>query len=117
MAGVTDPPFRRLARRFGAALAATEMTTADTGTLDRAANRACAWTSTPNPAPRAAQIAGSEPTQMAAAASALEQMGADIIDINMGCPAKKVCRKLAGSALLSNERLVADILQRGRARR
>ncbi len=109
MAGVTDQPFRKLVRSFGAALAASEMTTADQSL----------WTSRKSKfrldfadevSPRAVQIAGSEPKALAEAAQALEGMGVDIIDINMGCPAKKVCKALAGSALLRDETLVADIL-------
>jgi len=109
MAGTTDLPFRRLARRFGAGLAATEMTTADTS-LWRSEKSRQRLRLEGDPWPRVVQIAGSDPGPMAEAASAVADAGADIIDINMGCPAKKVCRKLAGSALLKDERRVADIL-------
>ncbi len=109
MAGVTDAPFRRLCRRFGAGMTTSEMTTADTSLwqtvksrrrldLDLAAE------------PVAVQIAGSDAGQLALAARACVDRGAQIIDINMGCPAKKVCRNLAGSALLRDEQLVARIL-------
>ncbi len=109
MAGITDPPFRKLVRRYGAALAASEMTTADQRLWQTAKSRhRLAFDH--EPSPRVVQIAGSEPAGMADAARALVEMGADIIDINMGCPAKKVCRALAGSALLQDESLVAAIL-------
>ncbi len=109
MTGTTDLPFRRLARRFGAGLAATEMTTADTS-LWRSEKSRHRLRLEGDPWPRVVQIAGSDPGPMAEAARAVADAGADIIDINMGCPARKVCRKLAGSALLKDERRVADIL-------
>ncbi len=109
MAGTTDLPFRRLARRYGAGLAATEMTTADT-TLWRSEKSRYRLRLEDDPWPRTVQIAGSDPAAMAAAARAAVDAGADIVDINMGCPAKKVCRKLAGSALLKDETQVAAIL-------
>jgi tRNA-dihydrouridine synthase B len=109
MAGVTDAPFRRLCRRFGAAMTTSEMTTADTRlwSTPKSRHRLNLDLDTE---PVAVQIAGSEPAQLAEAAKACVARGAQIIDINMGCPAKKVCRKLAGSALLKDERQVADIL-------
>ncbi|MEN7342217.1 MAG: tRNA dihydrouridine synthase DusB [Pseudomonadota bacterium] len=109
MAGITDAPFRRLARQFGAALAASEMTTADTALWqsDKSRHR---LDIDADASPRVVQIAGSEPQQLAEAARAVIQRGAEIVDINMGCPAKKVCKKLAGSALMKDEALVADIL-------
>ncbi len=110
MAGITDAPFRALARRFGAALAASEMTTADTA-LWQTAKSLHRLDIDSDVRPRMVQIAGSDPGQMAEAARAVTARGADIVDINMGCPAKKVCRKLAGSALLQDEALVADILR------
>ena len=109
MAGVTDKPFRRLCRRFGAGMTTSEMTTADTSL----------WQTTKSKhrleldldaEPVAVQIAGSEPEQLAMAARACVARGAQIIDINMGCPAKKVCKKLAGSALMKDEALVEQIL-------
>lgn len=110
MAGVTDRPFRVLCRRFGAGLAVSEMMTANTAlwatkkSLKRADHHG-------EPAPISVQIAGSDPEQMAQAARLNVERGAQIIDINMGCPAKKVCNVLAGSALLRDEGLVAAILQ------
>lgn len=111
MAGITDAPFRKLARHFGAALAASEMTTADT-TLWQTSKSSHRLDIDADASPRVVQIAGSDPQQMADAAIAVVARGADIVDINMGCPAKKVCRKLAGSALLQDEALVSDILTR-----
>ena len=110
MAGVTDAPFRRLCRQFGAGMTTSEMTTADTALWQTAKSRRRLDLDL-DAEPVAVQIAGSEPAQMAVAARACVERGAQIIDINMGCPAKKVCRKLAGSALLQDEALVADILQ------
>ena len=109
MAGVTDAPFRRLCRRFGAGMTTSEMTTADTSLWQTPKSRFRLDLDL-DAEPVAVQIAGSEPAQLAMAAQACVDRGAQIIDINMGCPAKKVCRKLAGSALLKDERLVADIL-------
>jgi len=110
MAGVTDRPFRVLARRYGAGLAVSEMVSSRPelrGTrksmlrLDHAGE----------PGPVSVQIAGAEPAMMAEAARHNVARGAQIIDINMGCPAKKVCDKYAGSALLEDEALVARILE------
>ncbi len=109
MAGVTDAPFRRLCRRFGAGMTTSEMTTADTRLWQTAKSRFRLDLDL-DAEPVAVQIAGSEPEQLASAAIACVDRGAQIIDINMGCPAKKVCNKLAGSALLQNEKLVAAIL-------
>jgi len=109
MAGVTDAPFRRLCRRFGAGMTTSEMTTADIRlwTTPKSRHRLDLDL---DAEPVAVQIAGSEADQLAVAAMACVERGAQIIDINMGCPAKKVCRKLAGSALLKDEKLVASIL-------
>lgn len=109
MAGVTDAPFRSLCRRFGAGMTTSEMTTADIGLWQTTKSRRRLDIDLDRE-PIAVQIAGSEPRQLAVAARACVERGAQIIDINMGCPAKKVCKKLAGSALLKDERLVADIL-------
>jgi tRNA-dihydrouridine synthase B len=109
MAGVTDGPFRQLCRRFGAGMTTSEMTTADTRLWQSAKSRHRLDLDF-DAEPVAVQIAGSEPGQMALAARACVDRGAQIIDINMGCPAKKVCRKAAGSALLRDEELVARIL-------
>ena len=111
MAGVTDAPFRRLCRRFGAGMTTSEMTTADTSLWQTPKSRFRLDLDL-DAEPVAVQIAGSDPGQLAIAAQACVDRGAQIIDINMGCPAKKVCKKLAGSALLKDERLVADILAR-----
>jgi tRNA-dihydrouridine synthase B len=109
MAGVTDAPFRRICRRFGAGMTTSEMTTADTSLWQTPKSRFRLDLDL-DAEPVAVQIAGSEPEQLALAAIACVKRGAQIIDINMGCPAKKVCRKLAGSALLQDEKLVASIL-------
>ena len=109
MAGVTDKPFRKLCRYFGAGMTTSEMTTADTSLWQSPKSRYRLDLDLGSE-PVAVQIAGSEPEQMALAARACVDRGAQIIDINMGCPAKKVCRKLAGSALMKNEALVARIL-------
>lgn len=109
MAGVTDAPFRRLCRDWGASLAASEMTTADARLwhTDKSRRRLDFGL---EPPPHVVQIAGSEPAMMAAAASQVAAMGAAAVDINLGCPAKKVCRRLAGSALMRDPELVARIL-------
>ncbi len=109
MAGVTDRPFRILCRRFGAGLAASEMLTADMRLWDTPKSRR-RMDHSGEPSPRVVQIAGFDPSMMAEAARRNVDAGAQIIDINMGCPAKKVCNRLAGSALLQDEELVARIL-------
>ncbi len=110
MAGVTDRPFRQLCRRFGAGHAVSEMITADKSLrLSKKTLRRSDFDG--ESAPVAVQIAGSDPQELALAARYNVEQGAQIIDINMGCPAKKVCNKLAGSALLQDEALVARILQ------
>jgi tRNA-dihydrouridine synthase B len=109
MAGVTDRPFRALCRRFGAGLTTSEMTTADTSLWQSAKSRHRLDLDL-DAEPVAVQIAGADPAQMADAARAVVARGAQIVDINMGCPAKKVCKKLAGSALLRDEALVARII-------
>jgi len=110
MAGITDRPFRILARRLGAALAASEMITADTRLWNsrKTRNR---MNHEGEPEPRVVQLAGAEPEAIALAARRNVELGAQIIDINMGCPAKKVCNRLCGSALLQDEALVARILE------
>ena len=121
MAGISDAPFRSVCQSLGAGLTTSEMVTAQTGLwqsrksslrlseLDDVVSdhRHNGQTSAP---PRSIQIAGSEPQAMAEAARQCVAKGAEIVDINMGCPAKKVCNKAAGSALLRDEQLVADIL-------
>lgn len=109
MAGVTDRPFRQLCRQFGVGLAVSEMVTSDSK-LWSSRKSQMRLDHTGEAGPRSVQIAGSEPGMMAMAAALNAERGADIIDINMGCPAKKVCKKAAGSALLKNEQLVKDIL-------
>lgn len=109
MAGVADAPFRRICREYGAALAVCEMTSANPalrGSRKSMQRRPHAE----EPAPRSVQILGNDLRQMADAARYNVDLGAQIIDINMGCPAKKVCRSDAGSALLRDEALVANIL-------
>jgi tRNA-dihydrouridine synthase B len=109
MAGVTDRPFRILCRRFGAGLAASEMLSADVRLWDTPKSRR-RMDHTGEPSPRVVQIAGYDPIMMAEAARRNVDAGAEIIDINMGCPAKKVCNRFAGSALMQDEPLVARIL-------
>ena len=109
MAGITDKPFRKLCRQFGAGMTTSEMTTADTS-LWQTPKSKYRLDLDLGSEPVAVQIAGSDPEQLALAAQACVDRGAQIIDINMGCPAKKVCRKLAGSALMKDEKLVEDIL-------
>ena len=110
MAGITDRPFRRLARRFGAALAVSEMVSARPELRESRKSRLRVDHSGET-GPISVQIAGGEPAMLAEAARYNAGLGADIIDINMGCPAKKVCNVQAGSALLEDEALVARILQ------
>jgi tRNA-dihydrouridine synthase B len=109
MAGVTDRPFRQLCRRLGAGYAVSEMVTSrpdlwNTSKTSRRANH------DGEPGPIAVQIAGTEPAMMAQAALYNVARGAQIIDINMGCPAKKVCNKWAGSALMQDEDLALSIV-------
>lgn len=110
MAGVTDSPFRQLCRHFGAGLASTEMVTADTRLWNTHKTRH-RLDHGGEDEPRSVQVAGAEPGMLAEAAKRNVDMGAQIIDINMGCPAKKVCKRLAGSALLRDEQLVGRILE------
>ena len=110
MAGVTDKPFRQLCKRLGAGLAVSEMTISDARfwKTDKSRRR---MDHDGEPAPISVQIAGTEPRQLAEAARYNVDHGAQIIDINMGCPAKKVCNAWAGSALMRDESLVARILE------
>lgn len=110
MAGVTDRPFRQLCRRFGATLVVSEMVTADPQ-LWHTRKSALRRDHQGEPEPIAVQIAGTDPRQLADTARRDVDHGAQIIDINMGCPAKKVCQQAAGSALLRDEPRVAAILQ------
>ena len=110
MAGVTDRPFRQLCKKMGAGLAVSEMVTSNSllygseKTLRRANHQG-------EVDPISVQIAGADPKMMAEAAKHNVDNGAQIIDINMGCPAKKICNVMAGSALLKDEPLVAQILR------
>jgi tRNA-dihydrouridine synthase B len=110
MAGVTDRPFRILCKKLGAGLAVSEMVTSNSllygseKTKRRANHEGEAD-------PISVQIAGADPKMMAEAAKHNVDNGAQIIDINMGCPAKKICNVMAGSALLKDEPLVAQILK------
>ena len=109
MAGVTDKPFRQLCKRLGAGLAVSEMTISNPKlwhtqkSLHRMDHEG-------EPAPISVQIAGTDPRQLADAARHNVDHGSQLIDINMGCPAKKVCNAWAGSALMRDEALVARIL-------
>jgi tRNA-dihydrouridine synthase B len=110
MAGVTDRPFRQLCRNLGAGMAVSEMVSSNSllwgssKTLRRANHEG-------ETLPCSIQIAGADPKLMTEAAKHNVDQGAQIIDINMGCPAKKVCNVMAGSALLTNEALVGEILE------
>ncbi len=108
MAGVTDLPFRRLCRSLGAGLAPSEMTIADP-TLWQTEKSRLRADHRGEASPISVQIAGYDAAMMAAAARHNVEQGAQIIDINMGCPAKKVCKRDSGSALMRDEALVADI--------
>jgi len=110
MAGVTDRPFRMLCKRMGAGYAVSEMVSANPRLRDTQKSRA-RTDHRGEPAPIAVQIAGGDPGFMADAARYNADRGAQIIDINMGCPAKKVCNAAAGSALLANEALAARIIE------
>ncbi|MAR01552.1 MAG: tRNA dihydrouridine synthase DusB [Oceanospirillaceae bacterium] len=109
MAGVTDLPFRRLCRRLGAGLVVGEMVSGNADLRNTRKSRQ-RLDHTGEPEPIAVQIVGGDPDVLAEAARFNVSNGAQIIDINMGCPAKKVCNKAAGSALMRDERLVNDIL-------
>ncbi len=110
MAGVTDRPFRQLCRRMGAGLAVSEMVIADSKLWHTRKSRT-RLNHQGEPEPRSVQIAGGDPEMLADAARQNAEFGAQIIDINMGCPAKKVCNKAAGSALMKDEKLVRAILE------
>lgn len=110
MAGVTDLPFRQLCRKHGAAMAVSEMVIADTKFWDTRKSK-FRLNHQGEQSPKSVQIAGADPDMMAQAAAENVRRGAEIIDINMGCPAKKVCNKAAGSALMRDEPLVEAILR------
>ena len=113
MAGVTDPPFRELCSHFGAALTCGEMLSADQSLWQspKSTRRSAAQAQAGRTAGTAlaVQLVGADPAQLAEAARVQVAEGADIIDLNLGCPAKKVCNRLCGSALLGDEELVARI--------
>ncbi len=109
MAGVTDRPFRVLARRLGAGLATAEMLTSDVRLWHTTKSRR-RMDHEGEPEPRIVQLAGADPEAMAEAARRNVGLGAQVIDINLGCPAKKVCNRHCGSALLADEPLVARLL-------
>jgi tRNA-dihydrouridine synthase B len=110
MAGVTDRPFRQLCKRMGAAMAVSEMVASNSLLWGSEKTRRRA-NHDGEVEPISVQIAGADPAMMADAARYNVDQGAQIIDINMGCPAKKVCNVMAGSALLKDEPLVARILE------
>ncbi len=109
MAGITDYPFRQMCRKFGVGMTLGEMQSA-APQLRHTEKSRLRGVRENEPLPRGIQIVGNDPKHMADFARYSVDQGAGLIDINMGCPAKKVCRKQAGSALLGNERLVAQIL-------
>jgi len=109
MAGVTDRPFRQLCKKFGAGLAVSEMVASNSLLWGSAKTRRRA-NHEGEVEPISVQIAGADPSMMAEAARYNVEQGAQIVDINMGCPAKKVCNTMAGSALLKDELLVGRIL-------
>ncbi|KZY28460.1 tRNA dihydrouridine synthase DusB [Oleiphilus sp. HI0081] len=109
MAGVTDRPFRQLCRNNGAAMAVSEMVIADPS-FWKTRKSMHRLDHTGESDPISVQIAGGDPEMLATAAELNQERGAQIIDINMGCPAKKVCNKAAGSALMRDEDLVKEIL-------
>ena len=110
MAGVSDLPMRKLCRRYGAGLAVSEMV-ASRPELRHTATARQRLEHGSEQGPRSVQLVGCNPADMADTARFAAELGADIIDINMGCPAKKVCNLAAGSALLRDEALVASILE------
>ncbi len=109
MAGVTDRPFRQLCKKLGAGMVVSEMVTSDKR-LWHTRKSQLRLDHNGESEPRSVQIAGADPIMMAEAAKINADNGAQIIDINMGCPAKKVCKKAAGSALMRDEKLVQNIL-------
>jgi len=109
MAGVTDKPYRHICRENGAGMVVSEMVTSQLD-LRHSTKSRYRLDLSGEPEPVVVQIVGTDPHELAQAAQYNVANGAQIIDINMGCPAKKVCKKAAGSALLANESLVSDIL-------
>lgn len=109
MAGVTDRPYRDICRTYGAGLTTSEMITSD-ASLMHTRKTQLRMLGIDEPEPRTVQILGTDPEIMAEAARFNVENGAQILDINMGCPAKKVCNKAAGSALMQDTKLVSEIL-------
>ena len=111
MAGVSDKPYRHVCRQYGAGMTVSEMVTSRVD-LRKSTKTKFRLDLSGEPEPVVVQIVGTDPEMLAQAAQFNVQNGAQIIDINMGCPAKKVCKKAAGSALLANPSLVEDILSK-----
>lgn len=109
MAGVTDRPYRDICRAYGAGLTTSEMITSDSSLIHTRKTQ-LRMLGSDEPEPRTVQILGTDPEVMAEAARFNVEHGAQILDINMGCPAKKVCNKAAGSALMQDTELVSKIL-------
>jgi len=109
MAGTSDKPFRMICREQGAGLTTSEMVVIQSHLMNSNKSK-YRLDFTSEKSPISIQIAGSEADELANSAKKALEFGADIVDINMGCPAKKVCNKAAGSALMQNEKLVEDIL-------
>lgn len=109
MAGVSDRPFRQLCRRMGAGLVVTEMMSAKPELIGTPKSR-LRQIDPSDPEPRAVQLLGNDPDELAAAARFAVAQGAQMIDLNLGCPAKKVCKKAAGSALMAEPDTVARLL-------
>ncbi len=109
MAGVSDRPFRQLCHAFGAGLVITEMMSAKPELQDSAKSRLRQIDLT-DPEPRAVQLLGNDPAELAIAARSAVAQGAQLIDLNLGCPAKKVCKKAAGSALMAEPDTIARLL-------
>ena len=110
MAGTSDKPFRMICREQGAGLTTSEMVVIQSHLMNSNKSK-YRLDFTSEKSPISIQIAGSEADELANSAKKALEFGADIVDINMGCPAKKVCNKAAGSALMQNEKLVEDILK------
>ncbi|WP_407276815.1 tRNA dihydrouridine synthase DusB [Halothiobacillus sp. DCM-1] len=110
MAGVSDRPFRQVCRAFGAGLVITEMVSSKPELQDSAKSRRRQIDAT-DPEPRAVQLLGNDPNELAQAARQAVAQGAQLIDLNLGCPAKKVCKKAAGSALMAEPVLVEQLLR------
>ena len=110
MAGTSDKPFRMICRDQGAGLTTSEMVVIQSHLMNSNKSKHRLDFSSEK-SPISVQIAGSEADELASSAKKALEFGADIVDINMGCPAKKVCNKAAGSALMQNEKLVEEIIK------